>query len=723
MARERGAPAALELFRSGDIDERTYYRALAEAEGLVFVDGPRLPVSDADIQSLAFAGSRDLPLIRLAPDVLGGRVAVAPALDRIGGLRRQLQAAPELRHRLVVVAPKTIRATLAAARTALCRQVETTPAVLLGLAGAAPDDLEQVIADAAHTGRDPLILAIRRGIVEEARLATRLARLYGVATVSEFDALPEVGKPRLGAGVSRIRHARGIATPVTPSSEGIARLARSRTEKRARSPAIVTEKALREARRRRDALPALDDAINRLRNIAPELSAANAFSNKTLVGSVLVGLALCAASVVGGATALGVVNALLAAVLVFLAAIRMAILMSGEGRPETPRLAGVDLPGYAVLVPLYREAESITDLVAALVRFDYPPDKLDIKLIVEADDLETRMALERTVLPPWFDVVVVPAAAPRTKPKALAFALPESRGDLITIYDAEDRPEPDQLRRVAEVFAAGPDDLGCIQARLAVDHAGDTWFTRHFALEYAVLFDWVLPWLSSRRIPFPLGGTSNHMRRAALQSAGDWDPFNVTEDADLGIRLARYGWSLSAIDSDTWEEAPLDLKSWFAQRTRWHKGWLQTWFVHMRRPLALWRDLGPLGFTAFQLIIGGGLLVLALHMAFSAVLVSWGLLALAGIPPTLPSPVAGGLYAAVFLIGYGTAVALVIRAGRRRGLSVSLPQIASLPVYWLLMGIALFAALRELIRRPDHWAKTTHGIARRPSRTAPAIED
>ena len=188
----------------------------------------------------------------------------------------------------------------------------------------------------------------------------------------------------------------------------------------------------------------------------------------------------------------------------------------------------------------------------------------------------------------------MPDLQPRTKPKALNYALPLARGEYVVIYDAEDRPEPGHLRQALRAFRAGPSNLAAVQARLNLYNTNlyntkENWLTRQFTIEYCALFDGLLPALDRLRLPIPLGGTSNHFRASALRWLMAWDPFNVTEDADLGIRLARYGYRCRMLGSTTYEEAPARPMSWLKQRTRWLKGYMQTWRVHMNHPGALWR--------------------------------------------------------------------------------------------------------------------------------------
>ena len=227
-----------------------------------------------------------------------------------------------------------------------------------------------------------------------------------------------------------------------------------------------------------------------------------------------------------------------------------------------------------------------------------------MKFVVEADDHDTRRALARLDLGPPFEIITAPPSGPRTKPKALNVALPFARGSFTVVYDAEDVPEPDQLRRAFATFMAADDRLACVQAALTIDNTTDNWLARMFTADYAGQFDAFLPGLAALRLPFPLGGSSNHFRTAVLRQVGGWDPYNVTEDADLGIRLYRLGYRSAALSSATYEEAPARFLPWLKQRTRWYKGWMQTWLVHMRRPVRLMRELTPAGADRLSAVPG-----------------------------------------------------------------------------------------------------------------------
>ncbi|AXS39626.1 glycosyltransferase family 2 protein [Breoghania sp. L-A4] len=465
-------------------------------------------------------------------------------------------------------------------------------------------------------------------------------------------------------------------------------------------------------------------AVQALQAERPLASAAFLF---TRAQKLAIGGAAAGAGCIGWLDAAAGLNALsVASGSLFIAAgAARTIAAAAAPRPASrlplPRQPSSALPRYSVLVPLYREEAVIGDLVQVLRRLDYPAERLQIVMIVEADDFGTHAALHAAGLRPPFEVCVVPPFGPRTKPKALAHALTCAHGDLITVYDAEDRPEPDQLRKAAATFAAAPSDLGCLQARLAVDHADESFFTRHFALEYALQFDVLLPWMAALHLPVRLGGTSNHVRADALRACGGWDPYNVTEDLDLGIRLIRSGWRVGFLDSTTWEEAPLDLRAWCHQRIRWHKGWLQTWVVHMRQPVHFIKNAGAVNAVVIAGIFAGTLLTLAAHPTF---LMLVGLYAGDGAWRPSSDGIIGDLVLGIGLtcivLGYGGFYLAIRRAARERALRFGWREMAGLPFYWLLMSAALAIAAAELVIRPCHWRKTTHGVAKtRPASHPP----
>jgi glycosyltransferase XagB len=341
---------------------------------------------------------------------------------------------------------------------------------------------------------------------------------------------------------------------------------------------------------------------------------------------------------------------------------------------------------------------------------DYPLEKLDVKLVVEADDQETQKAVAALDLGQPFKVIIAPLGEPRTKPKALNAALPFVYGSLTVVYDAEDVPEPDQLRRALDAFAAGDRRLACVQASLTIDNTADGWLARMFTAGYAGQFDAFLPGLAALGLPLPLGGSSNHFRTEALRKVGGWDPYNVTEDADLGIRLHRLGFRSAAISAATYEEAPARFRAWLRQRTRWYKGWMQTWLVHMRQPGRLVRDLRPAGAIAVQLFLACNVLAALVHPLF-ALAVGYSLFA--GQPlVTVAGLDSWPIFAATFLCGYASTIPLDLIGLKRRGLLRHAWVLVFTPFYWLLLSLAAWRALIQLIHDPQRWEKTEHGLAK-----------
>ena len=372
-----------------------------------------------------------------------------------------------------------------------------------------------------------------------------------------------------------------------------------------------------------------------------------------------------------------------------------------RSRPEPPSLTDEELPRYAVIVPLYREAQMVPGLLQALGGLDYPRDRLQVILALEPDDAQTRDAVQSTPAPAGLSVEVAlsPAAGPRTKPKACNAALARATGALITVYDAEDRPHPGQLREAAARMAAGPARLGCLQAPLRIAPQRG-WLPRQFALEYAALFDVALPGYAALGLPFPLGGTSNHFRREALDAVGGWDPGNVTEDADIGFRLAARGWRLDVMSRPTLETAPSTLAVWTPQRTRWVKGHMQTWGVHARAPLdGGWRRL-----AALQLSLGLSLLSSLFHGALATGVAACVLVGVssARLPVIAPANLA------LLFGGWGSAVLCMQLGARRAGLHMRIRDALAAPLYWPLQSLAAVFAVWQLVRQPFYWDKTPH---------------
>ena len=411
------------------------------------------------------------------------------------------------------------------------------------------------------------------------------------------------------------------------------------------------------------------------------------------------------------------------------ALIRIAVLSAALKRPSDPlgawpmkgEPAGMEgairladrraRPVVSLLVPLLREPEVLPVLLEALDALDWPRELLDVILVLEAGDIETEHEIARLGLPPWVRTLVVPEGGPRTKPRALNIALDFCRGSVIGIYDAEDRPEPDQIRRVTQILRDSPPEVACVQCRLSYYNARENWMTRCFTIEYAMWFDVLIAGFHDLRLPIPLGGTSVFFRRGALEDLGGWDAHNVTEDADLGIRVARAGYRCAVSASTTYEEANSRLLPWVRQRSRWLKGYMTTWLVHMRDPVALWHGLGPTGFLGFQTVFLGAAVAylgLPLFWAFwAAVLLGQGPAWANGVPLFLIVTIG-----TVQLAGWLAMLVAAMLATARRGQRWLQPWVLTLLVYWPIGAAAAYLALAEIVVARAYWRKTRHGVGR-----------
>ena len=368
-----------------------------------------------------------------------------------------------------------------------------------------------------------------------------------------------------------------------------------------------------------------------------------------------------------------------------------------------------ELPVYTIMIPLYREAAVLPKLAESISQLDYPPSKLDVKLILEEDDLETQAAIKALALPPHFKVVIVPDAQPKTKPKACNYALIQAEGKYVVIYDAEDRPDSDQLKKIVVAYSKAEERIVCIQCKLNYYNRDQNLLTRWFTIEYSSWFDLFMPGLDAADSPIPLGGTSNHLVREKLIELGAWDPFNVTEDADLGVRLHKFGYKTAIVDSTTYEEANSDLYNWIRQRSRWVKGYIQTWLVHMRHPVKLGRQMGWRSWWSFQFVIAGTFVGFLLNPFYWVLTTLWLATQAGFIRVLFPSFVyfaaAAGLYIGNFVFTYIN-VAGVLRRGYPELVKYALLS----PLYWALMSVGAYKGLFQLFYRPFYWEKTVHGL-------------
>lgn len=398
----------------------------------------------------------------------------------------------------------------------------------------------------------------------------------------------------------------------------------------------------------------------------------------------------------------------------FLAFIGLRLCGSFRSRPPPPvlpRLPDRRLPVYTVIAALYREARSVASLMQAIDAFDYPREKLQVILVLEPDDLATRAAIARLGPMPHLQVLIAPVTEPKTKPKALNCALPFARGAFTAVFDAEDRPDPGQLRAALDAFRSECDDVACAQASLCIHNFAESWLTAMFAAEYAGQFDVFLPGFAAMRLPLPLGGSSNHFRTSILREVGGWDAWNVTEDADLGFRLARFGYRSVTFDSTTGEEAPVAFKAWLGQRSRWMKGWMQTWLVHMREPRRLWREAGPRGFMTLNLLVGGNVLTALVCPVLVIELAGYFLSVSTAIDPgRFFTGTLAPLHIVTLAAGILSTVLVGLMGLARRGRLRTGWILLATPLYWGCLSIAAWRALWQLWRDPWHWEKTEHAV-------------
>ena len=470
-----------------------------------------------------------------------------------------------------------------------------------------------------------------------------------------------------------------------------------------------------------------DHAVSALVRLDPVRSAASGLTFVQGASGIALFVLLALAALIDSAATARLVNLVMLGIFTLLLAFRILILCQREKAPPghcahpcAPLKSA--LPVYTILVPMFDEADMVDDLIDALSRLTYPREKLDIKLILEKSDHTTIRKVARNKCPLPYEIILVPPSLPKTKPKACNYALKFARGDYLVIYDAEDRPEADQLITAMDAFRGAPQDLVCLQAPLSFYNPDQNWLTRQFTIEYAVWFRVVLPALQRLNLPIPLGGTSNHFRADVLKKIGAWDPYNVTEDADLGMRIARSGGACGIINSTTYEEANSQLGNWIRQRSRWQKGFCQTWTVHMRAPGNLISGLGIKGFCGFQLVIGGSIMA-GLGALLSLFFIAFHMLKQGPSIPLQQMSVLQAINLALFALCLGVTAVAAFKGLTRTGFRSLSAGILAMPLYWLLVSLAACKGMWQLIANPFYWEKTRHGLtpphrakARHPAR-------
>ena len=379
---------------------------------------------------------------------------------------------------------------------------------------------------------------------------------------------------------------------------------------------------------------------------------------------------------------------------------------------EIKKIPDNDWPMYTIFCPLYKEAHVLPQFISAMKKLDYPVERLEIMLLLEQDDKETIEKIKKISLPSYFQTVIVPTSSPKTKPKACNYGLKRATGEFVVIYDAEDTPEVLQLKKAIVAFAKAPSHIACIQAKLNFYNPHQNILTKIFTAEYSLWFDLVLTGLQTIHAPIPLGGTSNHFKTKILKDLKGWDSFNVTEDCDLGVRLAKEGYQTAIMDSITLEEANSSALNWFWQRTRWIKGYVQTYFVHMRNPLQFLSGNKKTDLLTFQMVVGGKILstlinpflwiLTALYFMFRVHLGTF-------IESFFPAPI---LYMGVFsfVIGNFLYMYYYMIGCVRHGHYSLVKYVFLVPLYWLAMSLAGWVAVYTFITSPHHWFKTKHGL-------------
>ncbi len=460
-------------------------------------------------------------------------------------------------------------------------------------------------------------------------------------------------------------------------------------------------------------------AVFELLNRDPDSSALTTFTAPQLVLLFLL-LGLIAAGLVLNFKAVTIILNVAMSVF-FLVAIVFKLFLSLVGsrfelhqavtKDDVRDLIEADLPVYTILLPVYKEDKLIKKLIWNLQSLDYPREKLDVKLLIEEDDEKTLNAVRNLDFPATFEVIIVPFHMPQTKPKACNYGLLFARGEYLTIYDAEDIPDTDQLKKVVSLFNKLPENYICVQSALNYFNRNENFLTRMFTLEYSYWFDYMLPGLDTLDIPIPLGGTSNHFKMANLIELGAWDPFNVTEDADLGVRAYAKGYKVAIVNSTTYEEANNEPINWIRQRSRWIKGYMQTYLVHMRNPAKLVKKIGWKGFLGFNFFVGATPITFLIYPVLLFVFLSYVVFNIAAIKSLFPDWV---LFISIFNLMVGNILMIYVNmmaVFKRRFYELILFAIAN-PIYWLMHSAAAYMGLYQLIVNPFYWEKTNHGLSK-----------
>ncbi|MEJ6392194.1 glycosyltransferase [Gymnodinialimonas sp. 2305UL16-5] len=571
-------------------------------------------------------------------------------------------------------------------------------------------------------------IAQARGMLAERDLLSALSEFYGYGTADLTAAAPDAEVARLlpvGRALSAeavIWRRAGRALVVATSRPDQAEVLRAALPEKTRVIFVLAP---------RDQILAAQNALygialaREAEGRAPSMHSCRGWQNETM-GHIVLAVSL------GLVTLLALAPSILAAV-IFGAAILIYIanaalkfgafattLRANTNDAPPPVATPLRLPTVTILVPLFQEPEVAGALVDRLRKIDYPRERLDVILAVEESDPTTLNALRKGTLPPWMRAIIVPHGHPQTKPRALNYALNFARGEIVGIYDAEDRPDPDQIHKIVQGFADAPADVACLQGRLDYYNARHNWMAGLFTVEYAAWFRVLLPGVEKMGLVVPLGGTTLFMRRKILEEVGAWDAHNVTEDAELGLRLARAGYVTQLVDTTTYEEANAAALPWIRQRSRWLKGYLMTWGAAMRRPRALLAELGAWRFAWVQVQFLGAVAGFLLAPLLWSLMVKpfgfWHPL------DAVLSPFAYGILATLMVAGLLGSITISIYATRAPHLRHLRPMTPLVEPYYLFGTFAAWLGAFEMIVRPFFWAKTEHGKFG-GAETAPALDD
>lgn len=397
-------------------------------------------------------------------------------------------------------------------------------------------------------------------------------------------------------------------------------------------------------------------------------------------------------------------------------------------KKEISKVDWETVPTYSVLVPVYKEASVLPEIIKHMNDLNYPKDKLDVQILVEENDEETINAARRLGLIgepqvviegmtvaeykdyiKFFNITVVPNADVKTKPRACNYGLYRAKGEFVVIYDAEDEPDKDQLIKAVVAFRKLPEEYVCLQGHLNYFNYYENALARCFGIEYTFWFDFWLQGLDFIDAPLPLGGTSNHFKTENLKALGGWDPYNVTEDADLGIRITVKKQKTSMLNSYTFEEANLQVHNWIRQRSRWIKGYIQTFLVHTRYPFGLIKKMGFKQTIYFLFTFGGNIMMPLLNPLL------WIVTLLSLINKTwtdyLFTPEITSIAVFNLILGNIIYVILHLIPCILKKQYSSIPYAFLMPFYWVIMSYAAWKGAIQLINKPFYWEKTIHGLS------------